>query len=208
MASKRSKNFATIVYPESTVDNFVDVLKEQKVSFLLSPLHDKDVNIDGTAKKSHYHLILIFDSLKSIDQVKEVISCVNAVGCEVVNSLVNYGRYLCHLDDKDKYQYPINEVVSYGYDYESLIASKSDKYDLMAKIVDFCVETQCTSFYRLMLYARHKDFEMFKLLCDNSYFIREFLRSSVADLKDDKLKLENTEWQYSGGFDEENPFPL
>lgn len=210
--AKRSKNFATIIYPESAPENFVDLIKEAKVSFLLSPLHDKDIAVDGNLKKPHYHLILIFDSLKSVDQVREVIAPFGGTGCEIVNSLVNYARYLCHFDDPDKAQYLLDDVISYGFDYSALIESKSDKYETMARIVDFCIETKCTSYARLLIYARYKDFSMFRALCDNSYAIREFLRSITQDVQDcnDNLDLEDSddEWTYSGGFDTENPFSL
>lgn len=210
MKVKRSKNFATILYPESCPSDFLGILKSFKVSFLLSPLHEYDVNSNGELKKPHYHLVLIFDSLKSIEQVQEVLEPVNAVGCEIVNSLVNYGRYLCHLDDKDKYQYDVNDVVSYGYDYSNLIATKADKYETMARILDFCVATKCCNFSRLLLYARQKDFEMFKILCDNSYMIREFLRSAIQDtsFRSDDVPLDDSDWVYSSGLDSDNPFSI
>lgn len=200
MKAKRSKNFASILYPDSCDPNFIDLLKESHVNFLLSPLHDKDKTSDGEDKKPHYHIILIFDSLKSLDQVRDVLEPIGAVGCEIVNSLVSYGRYLCHLDDKDKYQYSTDDVVAYGYDYQDLIASKLDKYDTMARVLDFCINAKCYNFSRLLIYARHNDFDMFKVLCDNSYMIREFLRSAAEDVSISQ------DWVTSDGFDSENPF--
>lgn len=205
--AKRSKNFATIIYPESCPDDFLDLIRDCKVNFLLSPLHDRDVSSDGTLKKPHYHLIFVFDSLKSCDQVKDLFGTFGGVGCEIVNSLVSYARYLIHLDDPDKCQYSSDDVVAYGIDYQSFIVRPSDKYDLMARVIDFCESSGCTSFRRLLLYARHEDFEMFKLLCDNSYVIREFLRCSREDLKDDDLDLHALDFKHSSRLDDDgNPF--
>ena len=55
----RTRNYATIVYPESAPKNWLDILREMKFNVLVSPLHDKDVNPeDGEIKKAHYHVLL------------------------------------------------------------------------------------------------------------------------------------------------------
>lgn len=205
--AKRSKYFASIIYPESAPADFIDKIKSLRINFLLSPLHDKDFCGDGSLKKPHYHLLLLFDSLKSVAQAVEAFSSVSGVGCEIVNSVTSYARYLVHLDDPDKYQYDQSGVVAYGVDYNTFITRPSDKYDLLARVIDFCESTGCTSFRRLLLYSRHNDFEMFKILCDNSFVIREFLRCSREDLKSDDLDLSASEWDVSSRFDTDNPFP-
>lgn len=205
--SKRSKNFATIIYPDSAPDNFLDSIYACKVNFLLSPLHDSDLASDGSLKKPHYHLLFVFDSLKSCDQVKDLIATFGGVGCEIVNSLVAYARYLIHLDDSDKHQYSSDDVIAYGIDYQSFIVRPSDKYELMARVIDFCESTGCTSFRRLLLYARHSDFEMFKILCDNSYVVREFLRCArEEDLRSDDVPLSDGFVGSSRMSDDDNPY--
>ena len=49
----RARNFATIIYPESAPNDFLLILKDFKVNFFLSPLHDKDCDIHGELKKPH-----------------------------------------------------------------------------------------------------------------------------------------------------------
>lgn len=178
MAKKRSKYFATLAYSESC-PNYLDYLNTLCIDYLVSPLHCFDVNSDGTPKKEHYHIILVFDSLKSCDQVRDLISDFGFVGLEIVQSLRSYARYLCHLDNADKTQYSPDDVVCRGIDYQQFIKSDNDKYDIYARIIDYIRDKQIMSFYDLLVYARYNDFDMFRALCDNSYMIREFLRSAV-----------------------------
>lgn len=48
----RTRNFATVVYPDSvnTPDDWMDILSEQKVPVMISPLHDQDKNRDDEPK--------------------------------------------------------------------------------------------------------------------------------------------------------------
>ncbi|MDU2191324.1 MAG: Rep family protein, partial [Klebsiella pneumoniae] len=39
----RTRNFTTIVYPESAPENWLEILQQLFVPALVSPLHDKDV---------------------------------------------------------------------------------------------------------------------------------------------------------------------
>ena len=46
----RARTWTFIVYPESAPQNWRELLDECHVSWVESPLHDKDVNPDGTVK--------------------------------------------------------------------------------------------------------------------------------------------------------------
>lgn len=194
---KRSKNFATLVYTDSSnIDSVRMALRAMHVSYIISPCHSQDLLSDGSGlKKAHYHIILVFDSLKSIPQVKSILTFkdiehdydlssldfnqeqVNFVGLEIVNSLTIYARYLCHLDNPEKASYPIDDVEAYGLDYASLIRKERDKYDACGRVIDFIVSNHCTCFATVLLHARQNDNEMFRVLCDNSFTIREFIKS-------------------------------
>lgn len=202
---KRSKNFATIVYQESSdIFEVKKCLDSLHISYLISPIHDRDyLESSSDFKKAHYHVVLIFDSLKSVPQVKDILSFkdlkhdydldslgfdfekVNFVGLEIVNSLTSYARYLCHMDNPEKAQYSVSDVVSFGLDYQQLCHKENDKYDAFGRVIDFIVSTKCTSFARLLLHAKLNDYEMFRALCDNSFAAREFIKSYTLDLRSD-----------------------
>lgn len=103
MEKKRTRNYATVVYPESAPADWIRLLQEQCVPALISPLHDKDLNTDGTPKKEHHHVMILFDGVKTSEQAQEVFSVIGGVGIETIKCARAYARYLCHLDNPVRY---------------------------------------------------------------------------------------------------------
>lgn len=179
----RTRNYVTIVY--EPLENWVDILKESKIPFFVSPFHDKDISSDGSPKKGHYHVLLMFDTVKTIEQAKMVFSSINGVGCERVNSLRGYARYLCHLDDMDKAQYNPKEVYSYGptADYTTVIGLPTDRYGAIGEMMDWIDREKCFSYAKLLRYARDSNEIWFRALCDNATIvIREYIKSFTWEL--------------------------
>lgn len=184
MATLRSKNFATLCYSESSdFSEIVSALDLLHISYLISPRHDADFDDHGSLKKDHWHIVLVFDSLKSVVQVKDLLFEVSKdlfvifVGCEIVNSLVSYARYLCHLDDPDKARYETDAVFQHGIDYVSLISTKSDYFSSFINLVDYVYANHVTSFSELVMYARFHDADMLHTILHESFTVREFIRS-------------------------------
>lgn len=175
----RTRNFATVVYPDSAPDNWQEILSEQFVPAFISPLHDKDINPTGEAKKPHWHVMLMFDGVKTTEQALEIFNKIGGVGCEVVQSQRGYARYLCHLDNPEKAQYEPQNVRSLcGADYTSTIGLVTDKYKAISEMIDYCVENNIVSYSDLLEYSRMERFDWFRVLCDNgTIVIREYLKS-------------------------------
>lgn len=165
---KRTRNYATVVYSESAPSDWIIRLQEQLVPALISPLHDRDINSDGTTKKPHFHVMLLFDGVKTREQAKEVFEVIGGVGIETIKSVNAYARYLCHLDNPEKAQYNPSDVISCsGADYMSLISLAKDKYTAIGEMLDFCQQNGVFSYAELLLYARDKRKDWFHVLCDN-----------------------------------------
>ena len=175
----RGRNFATIVYPESAPDNWQEVLAGHFVPAFISPLHENDVNPTGEPKKSHYHVIFMFEGKKSIEQVKEIFDSFGGVGVEPVKSIRGYARYLCHLDNPEKAQYEPSKVRSIcGADYMSTIGLAIDKYIAISEMEEFCDKYNVISFYALSKYARSHRQDWHRVLCDcATVYMREYLQS-------------------------------
>lgn len=186
-ATKRTRNFATVVYPESAPENWESILSEQFVPAFISPLHDKDINPGGEPKKPHHHVMIMFDSVKTRDQAQDIFNLIGGVGCEVVQSFRGYARYLCHLDNPEKAQYAVETVRSMcGADYTGAIGLVTDKYKAIGEIIDFCIDQDVYSFSELLEYARMERFDWFRVLCDNgTVVVKEYLKSrSWTDSKE------------------------
>lgn len=152
---------------------------------LISPCHDEDVNADGTKKKEHFHVLLLFDGVKTREQAEEVFEVIGGVGAEPVKSARAYARYLCHIDNPDKAQYRIEDVVSCaGADYESIISLASDKYSAIGEMIEFCIQNDVVSYAQLLLFAKENREDWFRILCDNGTItIVQFLKSRYWEIK-------------------------
>jgi hypothetical protein len=175
----RTRNFVTVVYPESAPENWQEILSEQFVPAFISPLHCDDVNPTGEIKKEHYHVIIMFDSTKTLEQAKEIFAKISGVGCEKVNSLRGYARYLCHLDNPEKAQYNVENVRCLcGADYTATIGLVTDKYKAIKEMCSYCRENNIRSYSDLLDYASEERYDWFRVLCDNgTVVVKEYLKS-------------------------------
>lgn len=180
-AESRTRNYATVVYQESDnyVENWQEVLADEKIPAFISPLHDIDVNPTGEVKKAHWHIIIMFSSVKTEEQAREVFEKINGVGCEAVKSIRGYARYLCHLDNPEKAKYDEKDVRCLnGADYVGTIGLATDKYKALAEMMEFCKENEIYNYADLLEYAMLEHFDWFRVLCDNgTVVIKEYLKS-------------------------------
>lgn len=176
---KRARNFACVVYPESAPADWLNTLSEAKIAVLVSPLHDKDKNPGGEDKKAHFHVLTLYEGKKTMEQAKEFFSKIGGVGIEVVQSIRGYARYLCHLDNPEKYQYPVEDVQAFGgVDYLDIIGLPIDRYKAIREMMEFCEDNEVYSFYELTKFASESRFDWFRILCDSGAVImREYLKS-------------------------------
>ena len=184
MADNRFRVWGTIAYPESCSDDFIEILKSYHIEFLVSPLHDKDFNSDGSLKKAHYHILFNFEGKQSYDFVKSICDSIGAVRPERIISYKKMARYHCHLDDKDKAQYNINDEFGYMADYIEIISQESDEWNLIDEIIEF-IDCNCmTNFVDLVNYARENNKEWFRyIVSKRTYFIKEYQKSLSYKLK-------------------------
>lgn len=177
---ERTRNFATVVYPESAPENWVEILDSSHVAALISPLHDKDVNPDGSTKKPHYHVLLIYDGVKNFEtQVKPLIQSFGGVGREEINSLRGYARYLCHLDNPEKAQYSTTEIRALGgADYEALIHLPSDDLKMLKDIFEYIRVNQIYSLAELLDICAQNNEDWFSLIAETkAYIVDKYIKS-------------------------------
>lgn len=188
MAAKRTRNFGTVVYPESAPEGWIEWLGEQCIPCFISPLHDSDINPDGEQKKPHYHVLLMYDGVKTQEQVEPVFEAIGGVGFEIVQSIRGYARYLCHLDNPEKFQYSPDDVKAFGgADYHGVIGLAIDKYKAITEMTAFIRENCITSYAELFDWCAINRQEWMRVLCDNgTYVIREYLKSITWELKNEE----------------------
>lgn len=67
-AEMRSRIFATVVYPESAPEDWMQRLEGTHIAAMVSPLHCMDTLPTGEQKKEHYHVLWRYAGVKSIAQ--------------------------------------------------------------------------------------------------------------------------------------------
>lgn len=107
MKKIRSKYYTLELYNESDNIRFTDKIEKIKNYNYAYILHDKD------NCKPHYHVVISFANYRYISAVSEELD-IPANYLEPVTSIEGMLTYLIHLNQKNKYQYNIEEV--YGSD--------------------------------------------------------------------------------------------
>lgn len=148
MAQKnvKKRNWAFIVYPESAPADWVEQLQLTGLQCEISPLHDKDLNPDGTPKKPHYHVIVCYSGPASFNVVKSLTDRLNQPVPQALEQVKGYHRYLTHMDNPEKYQYNCADIQTLNgfniLDYCDLTRSEVLEYkkEICALIreKDFC----------------------------------------------------------------------
>lgn len=178
--NERSRNWTFIVYPESAPDDWIEILQGEFISFAVSPLHCDDVNPDGEVKKEHYHVLLCFEGNKSYKQILEICNLVNGTIPQIVKNCRAMIRYFCHLDNPDKAQYPLSDILVFGgldvYSY--LLPTKADVNFYIGQMQAFIREHNIFELCELADYAlQHKTDSWYPVLLTHTIFINKYITS-------------------------------
>lgn len=177
----RTRNWTIVVYPDSAPSNWREIIDSWHIEWVESPLHDNDINADGSPKKPHYHILLLFGGIKSYEQVLELIQPLNCPIPTRVHNAKALVRYMAHLDNPDKAQYRIDDILSHGgVDIADLLKpSSSERYTYIREMQQWCNENYIVEFSDLFNYAASERFnDWFPLLCDSCAFVmNQFLKS-------------------------------
>lgn len=175
----RNRNYAAIVYPDSAPADWVQILENLHIPALVSPIHDRDVAPDGKLKKAHYHVLIMFQSLKSRQQAEECFKAIGGVGIESVYSLPSHAQYLIHRNNSNKAQYDAADVIALsGANYAAVANIAADDTSILCDIFEFIRINQITSFARFIDFCTKNKKEWLKALTSNrTFLITHYIRS-------------------------------
>ena len=198
---QRSNKWTFLIYEESAPENYLDVLEDINVPFVLSPLHDKDVNKEtGEVKKSHKHGAFYFSSLKSYSQISELIKdkLNGPAHVEPVMSPKGMYDYFVHADNPDKTPYDINDIESgCGFELDKFLVQQNSD-DFTTKVIDTIEENDITEFGELVWYARDNNSALLGLIIERTYFFARYLDSRRHNPKRLKKVIEEQEGTIDG----------
>lgn len=194
----RSRNWTTIVYPNSAPENWREIIDDVHIIWIESPKHDKDVNPDGTPKKAHWHIILIYDSLKTLKQVWDTVaSKVNSPIPQKIESLSGAIRYLPHLDNPEKYQYDEKDIKVHGaFDIDKYLHGNSaDKRKVLIEILKYVRDNKIKYFSDIQSYAIDQEkYDWFDVInYSNTMSIKAMIDSIWKKQADEERQREKAE---------------
>lgn len=128
----KKRYWAFVLYPESAPEEWRQILTETGLQCAISPLHDKDINPDGTPKKAHYHVILCYAGPTTYNCVKTLTESLNQPIPQPIEQVKGYYRYFSHKDNPEKYQYSESDITTInGFDigeFTELTVTEIKKY--------------------------------------------------------------------------------
>ena len=193
----KSKYFCAILYPDSSTydtEKVIKALSQEHLTFAVSPIHDRDVEDDGSLKKAHYHLLLSYSSSTTLNNIR---GWFNVCGLpesdlhsvRVCASGVGFFRYLTHKDNPEKAQYDDKDIrVFNDFDeiFKKFANTESDKIDKLVRIFQIVDDLDTISFHFLVQYLMLNEPFLFKMLTSSSALaicVKEYQRSLEYDKK-------------------------
>lgn len=179
----RGRNWSIVGYPDDSLPkNYREILcDELHLCFCESPVHDADLNGDGSEKKKHIHFVFTFEGNKSLEQIQEISDRLHSPNPMRIANLRSMVRYLIHADNPEKHQYQWSDIKSFGgFDVESHFTKSRAEYNQIVKdIIHFCKDNRITEFGVLcetLVDAGLDDW--FEVLANrNSVFFSAYLKS-------------------------------
>lgn len=148
---KSSRTWEAVVYPDS--ESYVAAESIDKATKYFCQwcyvLHDKDLNDDGTPKKDHYHVYGKLDTPRNPQSVANALG-VGVSSLRAVSSWRGAVRYSLHLDDPDKHQYSVDDVVS-NFALAKFMTVDDDVQ--AARIFSFIQSSRCSKVSELTAWA-------------------------------------------------------
>ena len=177
---QRSNKWAFLFYRESAPENYLEILEDLHIPFILSPWHDKDINRKtGELKKAHKHGAFFFDSLKSYSQVSELIKdkLMGPAHVEPIMSPKGMYDYFVHAENPEKSQYDIKDIeTGCGFELDKFLINNNND-DFLSTIIDVIDKKNFTEFNHLVRYAREENSALLRLIVDKTYFFAKYLDS-------------------------------
>lgn len=193
----KSKYFCAVLYPDSLsydTDKLIKGLADEHLSFAVSPIHNRDVEEDGSRKKAHYHLLLAYSSATTLSNIRGWFKACGMPESDlhsirVCASAVGYFRYLTHKDNPEKAQYDDKDIRLFNDSdevFKKFSKSASDKINDLVRIFEIVDELDTISFHTLVQYLMLNERDLFKLLASSSALaicVKEYQRSLEYDKK-------------------------
>ena len=179
-----------VLYPESAPEDWREQLRLSGLQVAISPLHDKDTNPTGEPKKAHHHVILVYGSPTTYNNVKSLCDRLHQPIPQPLEQVRGYYRYLTHEDNPEKAQYSKSDIQTLnGFDIREFVElTKSEVVKAKREVLQLIRDNGIVEYADLidiLMDGGESTADMFDVASNNTLFFKAYLtsqwrRSSVA----------------------------
>lgn len=180
--------YDTVQYPHQVIED-VSVIAAQGVGGcnILENYEESDLESVVFKGKKREHWIGYDQDGKCFGQIQKI------------RSKSGMARYLCHMDNADKYRYSEEDVIVFGKpDYLDVCGSNINRYEILNEMREFCILNNVLYYGDLYDYAANeRPMDWFRVLSDSgTYVMDRYIKSlnyKVKQQNKDALKYKSLE---------------
>jgi len=177
----KKREWTFVIYPESAPSDWRDLIRQRGLVAAASPLHDKDINADGTPKKPHHHVIVVYDGPTTFSNVSALsVGELNGTIPKVLDSPRGMYTYFTHEDNPEKAQYDKKDIEHFNnFNITDLCMLKnSEIFEIKKRVIDFIDDNDIIEYADLIRYlmlAELKD--ELQVSMESTFFFDKYITS-------------------------------
>ena len=176
----KKRNWTFVLYPESAPADWQEIIKISGLMAAISPLHDKDVNPTGEAKKAHHHILLVYSGPTTYNSVAKFTASLNATIPQPLESVRGMYRYFSHKDNPEKYQYDESDIRTLnGFNIADLVElSRSEVNEIKTRMLKLIRDVGITEYSGLVDFLLDNGMSAeFDVAVNNTFFFNSYIAS-------------------------------
>ena len=176
----KKRNWTFVLYPESAPEDWRDKLKLSGLMAAISPLHDRDLNPTGEAKKAHYHVLLVYSGPTTYNAVAKFTASLNATVPQALESVRGMYRYFTHKDNPEKFQYEEKEITTCnGFNIADLVElTKSEVNEIKRNVLQLVRDVGITEYSGLIDFLLDNEMAAeYDVAINNTFFFNTYITS-------------------------------
>lgn len=163
-------HFSIILYEYPTQDLLL-LLGVKEYAFIE---HQFDLDNKGDLKKIHYHLYIYLERKKTPSGIFNILNkwkenCTQSFLIENLDNPPKFIRYLTHIDNQEKYQYNVSDIVT-NMDIEKYFNISITDSEFTKNVLELIERKEIKTFKELVYYSL--TFGKIDLLMKRAYFFK------------------------------------
>ena len=191
----KKREWTFVIYPESAPQDWRDIIRQRGLLAAASPLHDRDINADGTPKKPHYHIIVVYDGPTTYNNV---LALSQGELCGTIPKVLDSPRgmytYFTHEDNPEKAQYERKDIEHFnGFNITDLCMLKaSEIQEIKLRVLDFIDDNDIFEYADLVRYLRLAEMkDEAQVAMESTFFFDKYITSRRNSIGRLDKKIEN-----------------